>query len=42
MRDYSWPLCVALKERQRAESLPLADAERPLLFYETAQRILRI
>jgi predicted TIM-barrel fold metal-dependent hydrolase len=37
-----WPLCVPLKERQRAESLPLLDAERRLLFYENAQRILRI
>ena len=37
-----WPLCVPLKERQRAESLPLSDTERRLLFYENAQRILRI
>jgi uncharacterized protein len=37
-----WPLCVPLKERQRAESLPMTDAERQLLFYENAQRILRI
>ncbi len=37
-----WPLCVPLKERERAESLPLSDTERRLLFYENAQRILRI
>jgi len=37
-----WPLCSPLKERQRAESLPLSETERRLLFYENAQRILRI
>lgn len=37
-----WPLCVPLKERQKAESLPLSDTERRLLFYENAQRILEI
>jgi len=37
-----WPLCVPLKECRRAESLPLSDAERLLLFYENAQPILRI
>jgi predicted TIM-barrel fold metal-dependent hydrolase len=37
-----WPLCVPRKERERAESLPLSDAERRLLFYENAQRILGI
>jgi hypothetical protein len=33
---------VPLQERQRAESLPLSETERRLLFYENAQRILRI
>ncbi|MBI2206226.1 MAG: amidohydrolase [Candidatus Rokubacteria bacterium] len=37
-----WPLCVPLKERQKAESLPMSDTERRLLFYENAQRILKI
>jgi predicted TIM-barrel fold metal-dependent hydrolase len=37
-----WPLCVPLKERQRAESLPLSDSDRRMFFYENAQRILRI
>jgi predicted TIM-barrel fold metal-dependent hydrolase len=37
-----WPLCVPLKERERAESLPLSDTERRLLFHENAQRILRL
>ncbi len=37
-----WPLCVPLKERERAESLLLSDTERRLLFHENAQRILRL
>jgi uncharacterized protein len=35
-----WPLCVPARERQRAEALPLSEADRRLLFYENAQRIL--
>ncbi|MBI4562720.1 MAG: amidohydrolase [Candidatus Rokubacteria bacterium] len=37
-----WPLCVPAKERQRAETLPLGDSEKRLLFYENAQRILKL
>jgi len=37
-----WPLCVPLRERQRAESLPLGEDELRLLLYENAQRILGI
>lgn len=35
-----WPLCVPARERQRAEGLPLDAAEKRLLFFENAQRIL--
>jgi predicted TIM-barrel fold metal-dependent hydrolase len=37
-----WPLCVPLKERRRAEALPLDDSERRRFFHENAERILRI
>ncbi|MFQ5828815.1 MAG: amidohydrolase family protein [Candidatus Methylomirabilia bacterium] len=37
-----WPLCVPAKERHRAEALALDDTEQRLLFYENAQRILRV
>lgn len=35
-----WPLCVPARERQRAEALPLPDADKRLLFHENARRIL--
>jgi predicted TIM-barrel fold metal-dependent hydrolase len=37
-----WPLCDPSKERAQAESLPLSEEERRMLFYENAQRILRL
>jgi predicted TIM-barrel fold metal-dependent hydrolase len=37
-----WPLCEPKKERQRADTLPLDDTSKRLLFYENAERILGV